>query len=120
MSEHLDTARAAEAQRRRSHRLLLPVSLRVSSVPGAAEAFEESVVTLVVNAHGGLITLAAPVQMGQVLRIVHQQTSEEIESTVVFLGSTQDGKTQVAFEFRRPSPKFWRIAFPPDDWHSPT
>jgi hypothetical protein len=71
---------------------------------------------MVVNAHGGLILLAAAVKMGQLLRITHQHTEEEIEATVVFLGVAQDGNAQVGFEFRQPSPRFWKIDFPPEDW----
>jgi hypothetical protein len=116
MPEHLDMSRAEEASRRRSHRLLLrvPLSVRGETEPG--KPFVENVVTMVVNAHGGLILLQAPVKMGHLLRITHQQTNVEIEATVVFIGSAQEGKTQVGFEFRERSPKFWQIGFPPSDW----
>jgi len=117
MPEHLDTSRAEEASRRRSHRLLLRVPLRVRGEVERGKPFDEEVITMVVNAHGGLILLAAQVKMGQTLHITHQQTNEEIVSTVVFLGSSQDGKQQVGFEFRTPSPKFWQIGFPPADWN---
>jgi hypothetical protein len=35
---------------------------------------------------------------------------------VVRTNPDADGKTEVAVEFLRPAPEFWRIAFPPDDW----
>lgn len=66
-----------------------------------------------VNAHGGLIALAANVQEGQTILVVNRNTREEQECRVVYLGSLQDGKWRVGVEFVHPAPDFWRIHFPP-------
>lgn len=118
MPEDALEARAAESNKRRSHRLLLPIPLRVRWISPNNEACVENVTTMVVNAHGGLFALAGSVLLGQELRLTHRQTEEEIVCRVVFVGQKQDGKTQVGFEFSEPFPKFWGVAFPPGDWYA--
>ena len=71
--------------------------------------------TIVVNAHGVLISLDANVTVGQVLVLKNLQTQEESPCRVVDL-SIHDKKSAVAVEFLEPAPRFWRIAFPPEDW----
>jgi hypothetical protein len=34
----------------------------------------------------------------------------------VYLGPQQLDKQEIGIEFVKPSPLFWRIAFPPSDW----
>jgi hypothetical protein len=76
----------------------------------------EGAQALMANAHGALITLAMRVQLGQLLLLKNQESQEEQPCKVVYLGTTLNGKTAVGVEFTRPAPRFWRIAFPPDDW----
>jgi hypothetical protein len=60
--------------------------------------------------------LALTVEVGQRLIIKNAQTMEELVCRAVTLGSEEPGKRQVGVEFEVPSPRFWRIAFPPSDW----
>lgn len=83
--------------------------------PGNNVASEETQ-TLIVNAHGALIQLALTVEMGQLLVIKNKQTMEQLVCRVVHLGAEQLGKYEVGIEFEAPSPRFWRITFPPADW----
>ena len=76
----------------------------------------EETQTLIVNAHGALIQLALTVEMGQLLVIKNKQTMEQLVSRVVHLGAEQTGKREVGIEFEAPSPRFWRVTFPPADW----
>ncbi len=76
----------------------------------------EETYTLIVNAHGALIHLALTVEIGQLLGIKNVQTMEQLVCRVVNLGPDQTGKREVGIEFEQPSPRFWRIAFPPSDW----
>lgn len=96
--------------------LTLPVSIRSASSNGGK--FEEATHTLVVNAHGALVTLAAPVTSGQILVITNKATQAKLDCKVVFIGHADGGKAQVGVEFVQPSPSFWQINFPPDDWGS--
>ncbi|MGO9590806.1 MAG: PilZ domain-containing protein [Candidatus Acidiferrales bacterium] len=108
-----------EASRRRSMRVLLSVPIRVTGKTAANEDFEEQTRTLVVNAHGALISLQAPVAANQHLTVEHKATNESRECRVVHVGTQAAGKIQVGIEFVKPSGSFWQIDFPPDDWVVP-
>jgi hypothetical protein len=81
--------------------------------------FVEDTHTLVVNLHGALIVLAGKVTKGQRLRMINRATQEEQVCRVASITTVPDGKTQVGVEFLQPSPDFWRISFPPEDWVIP-
>jgi len=101
--------------RRRSHRVQITMPVLVRWKKGA-QSFEEKSVTISVNAHGCMVRLAAALTRSQEVSIVNPKTAEELPCTVTFLGPKESGKTEVGIEFAEPSPVFWRIAFPPEDW----
>ena len=105
---------------RRSQRVLLslPVTVRTEDGPGEA-SFKEETQTLVVNAHGALIALAGHVEKGQALHLTSRTMQEEQQCRVTYVGPTTGGKAQIGVEFTKPSPDFWHIAFPPEDWVVP-
>ena len=109
----------ADPGRRRSMRVLLSVPILVSGKTASNQDFKEETRTLVVNAHGALIALAAQVTAQQSVTLSNKATQQSIDCRVVHLGSAQAGKTQVGLEFVKPSGKFWQIDFPPDDWVVP-
>jgi hypothetical protein len=102
--------------RRRSQRIFMSVQVRVRGKDVNGKTFEEQTETVAVNAHGALVLLDVPVEVGQNLNLWHRSTREEIEAGVAFVGTKQAGKTQIGIQFLNPSPRFWRVAFPPDDW----
>jgi len=108
-----------EASRRRSMRVLLSVPIRVTGKTAANEDFEEPTRTLVVNAHGALISLQAPIAPNQSVTIWNKATQQSRECRIVHVGTQAAGKIQVGIEFTKPSPSFWQIDFPPDDWVMP-
>lgn len=105
--------------RRRSLRVLLSVPVILRSVNPSASALEEETKTLVVNAHGALIQLSGNFKANQKVTMTHKATRETQDCRIVYVGPMQDGKAQVGIEFAKPSPKFWRISFPPEDWNIP-
>ncbi len=109
-----------ETSRRRSQRVILSlrVIVRTEDAPKIA-AFEEETHTLIVNAHGALIALKAKVAKGQKLRLTNRATKAEQSCRVASLGPMSEGKAQVGVEFLKPSPDFWQISFPPEDWVVP-
>jgi hypothetical protein len=119
MSELKVPSRDAEgktyAEPRRTQRVRIGMSVVLCGTAGD-KRFEEKSKTITVNANGCLVLLATKVKRGQSLKIINAQTQEELPCTVCFLGESRDGKSEVAFEFSEPAPKFWRIAFPPNDW----
>ena len=113
--------RPAPTTQRRSQRVLLSVRLVVSGKRKSGMPFTEPASTLIVNAHGGLILLREIVTVGQVLTLKHSRTTEEISCTVMNVNPGAGGAAEVGIEFGKPSPMFWRVSFPPEDWtpHNP-
>lgn len=109
----------ADPGRRRSMRVLLSVPIFVTGKSASGQDFKEETRTLVVNAHGCLISLAAPVVAGQQLRMSNKATEQTIGCRVVYVGSPQAGRAQMGIEFEKASPSFWQIDFPPEDWVAP-
>jgi hypothetical protein len=109
-----------EASRRRSQRVILTLAVTVRTEGGPRDAsFEEETHTLVVNLHGALIVLAGKVAKGQKLRVTNRATQAEQMCLVASLGPVSGGRAQVGVEFLKPSPDFWHISFPPEDWVLP-
>lgn len=109
----------ADPGRRRSMRVLLTVPIQVTGKNTASQDFSEETRTLVVNAHGALISLAAPVIAGQRIRVSNSATQQSMVCRVVYVGSPQAGRHQMGIEFEKPCPAFWQIDFPPEDWVAP-
>jgi hypothetical protein len=95
------------------------VPIHVSGKTVDNKDFQEETRTLVVNAHGALISLGASVASGQKVTVGNKATQKSLECKIVYLGNPQAGKTQMGIEFVTPSPAFWQIDFPPDDWVVP-
>lgn len=104
--------------RRRSQRVLMQVGIRVRGKDAQGKDFEEKTETLAINAHGALILLNARVVSGTVIHVKHNKTEEEQECHVAYLGPVRGGRAEIGVEFATPSPNFWRVAFPPEDWSS--
>jgi hypothetical protein len=109
-----------DSSHRRSQRVIvtLPVTVRTEGGPKET-SFEEETHTIVVNSHGALIGLRGKVAKGQKLRVTNRATKEEQLCQVASVAPTPGGKPQVGVEFLKPSPDFWRISFPPEDWVLP-
>jgi hypothetical protein len=109
-----------ETGRRRSQRVILTLSVTVRTEGAPKESsFEEETQTLLVNLHGALILLKGKVAKGQKLRLTNRRTKEEQLCQVATVSPGTGGKAQVGVEFLKPSPDFWRISFPPEDWVVP-
>lgn len=104
------------AARRRSQRVFVQTRVILFGKTGGETSFQEETVTAAVNAHGALVLLRQNVAHGQRMVITNVTTQEDMECRVVFLGPKQGDQTQIGVEFLKPSPNFWRISFPPEDW----
>jgi c-di-GMP-binding flagellar brake protein YcgR len=118
-SHHDKQALPLDHGRRRSVRVLLSVPIHVVGKTKDNEDFSEDARTLVVNAHGALISLAAKVVAGQLITMSNEATRKSQECRVVYVGNATTGKVQMGVEFLGPSPSFWQIDFPPDNWVVP-
>lgn len=84
--------------------------------PTEGPQFAERTQTIVVNAHGALMSLVEKVAPEQRLFIQNTNSGEQKECHVVYMKKELGGPTRIAVEFTRPAPTFWRIAYPPADW----
>lgn len=105
--------------KRRSQRLALSVPVVAYTSQKLGRPFSEGTRTLMVSAHGALISLTAKVVVDQKLFLKHALSGEEQECRVVFTQKKPMGLTEVGIEFGQPAPHFWHVAFPPSDWSPP-
>jgi hypothetical protein len=105
-----------EPTRMRTSRVHLAITVSVDGHSGPDTPFQETTQTVTINANGCLLELATPVVKEQPLLLTNIKTKQEISCTVVSLGNTANGKTQVGISFAHPSPRFWGLGFPPEDW----
>jgi hypothetical protein len=110
---------ATDPGRRRSMRVLLSIPILVQGKDAKNQDFCEETRTLVVNAHGALISLSAQVVVDQKVTVSNNATQQTQECRVVYFGNMQAGKAQMGVEFLNPSSSFWQIDFPPEDWVVP-
>jgi len=101
---------------RRSQRLFIQVPVIVEGKLANKSDFSEKTHTIVVNAHGALVELSAALEQGQTVILQNARTNEEAKSVVKLVTPGDSGKFNVALEFKNPSPEFWHISFPPEDW----
>jgi len=112
----LPTRQRKNTNQRRSHRVMLSIGIVITGDRPNGHRFSEETFTSVVNAHGALILLAEEVTRGQLVTIRNVKSGEELQGEVVEIGEPHAGRSEAAVEFLEPSPRFWRIAFPPEDW----
>jgi len=112
------TETQASAQRR-SSRVFTRISVRAQGKSSDGRKFRETSHTIVANAHGGLLYLQEPLELGAELILINPITEEEQECRVVYLGDTSDKGTRVGVEFLSPSPHFWGLEFAQADWTAP-
>jgi hypothetical protein len=103
--------------KRRSQRVILSIPVTVSGEMGS-NTFSEQTQTLVINAHGALISLAAKISQGQKLQLKSATNPQPQPCKVVYVGPSMEGRTQFGIEFTEPNAYFWQITFPPEDWNA--
>lgn len=101
---------------RRSQRILLRMSIVVSGRRLDGREFSEQTHTLVVNAHGALIVLKNPIAPGEVVTLQNVKSGERLDCRIIESNPGQEHAREVGIAFVKPSPRFWHVAFPPEDW----
>ena len=117
----INTKQTSFVNQRRSQRILLAVPVQVTGKHAEDKTFSERTKTLVVSAHGALVLLKATVTQGDSLTLQNLLTKEEAKCRVADVTGGQNGWMEIGVEFLQPNPRFWRVAFPPEDWspHGP-
>jgi hypothetical protein len=113
-----DLFMALITNRRRSQRLFLQVPVTVSGTAPNKKNFSEKAITVIVNAHGALIEMESSLEQGQAVTLRNIRTSEQVTAVVKLVTAAEQGKFHVAMEFTAPSPAFWHVTFPPEDWEA--
>jgi hypothetical protein len=116
MADQQPTGTKHWLRKRRSQRIEFSAAVVVCRPPKEGPQFYERTQTLVVNAHGALMTLAGMVVPRQRLLMQNIASGEQQECRVVHVEKDPTAPTRVAVEFTQPAPRFWRIAYPPTDW----
>lgn len=114
-----DSHMAPEANRRRSERVMLRMTVVVTAEDEERRHIQEQAETQVVNAHGGLLRMKQHLHMGQSFLLTNPRNRREISCRVVRTEEEGMEFYKVAFEFDRPTSNFWPIVFPPADWQVP-
>jgi hypothetical protein len=109
---------ATGADRRRSERLFLDVSLIVRGESAKGKAFLEKTFTISVCAHGALMVMSTKVALGQTLFLKNSWTQKEMEGRVTRFGPLHGNQAQVGINFTQPTLTFWPAVFPPKSWKS--
>jgi len=92
----------------------MPVEIFGQSIDG--KVFREETRTTVVNAHGALLTLSSATQIKPSVILINKTTKMEAHCRVIYLKRADKDKSELGVEFVDPQPRFWGIAFPPEDW----
>jgi len=106
--------------RRRSERVMLQMRITVIAEDTEHKPRQEEALTLIVNAHGGLLKMKMDVHVGQPMRLLNPHNKVEQNCRVVRVDESGTEFFSVAFEFDQPNPKFWPVVFPPTDWTAPS
>jgi len=81
---------------RRSERVPMTIPIEVCGTQKDG-LFREAANTLIVNAHGALISADIPLVEGQGVSVTNLEALKEISGEVVFIGPIVDGKRQGAW-----------------------
>lgn len=100
-------------ERRKNHRVQIVIHVRLTWQAGG-KALEESTQTVVVNLNGCLVRMKAVVARNQELTMTNTATDESAAVRVSYIGRKDGDKTEIGLGFVKPTPKFWRISFPPE------
>jgi hypothetical protein len=112
----LDQIPSELRNRRRSQRVALQIAVLIRTETGDGQQTEVRALTLVVNAHGGLLQSSFVAEANQRITLVNPKTGLEVRCRVVRIDQSSSEMTTMAFEFNERTAQFWPISFPPEDW----
>jgi len=107
---------AARLEVRRSSRVLAQLPVVVAGKYANGHPYADPTRTLVLSAHGCLVTLSASVRLGEKLMLRNVANYEERDCRVVYLGEKHGGRTEVGLRFKTAAPQFWGLEDIPPDW----
>lgn len=105
-------------ERRRSQRVIIrvPVTLLINQ---GSQTMKIAAHTVAVNIHGAMVLCPRTLDTETTLEIVNGRTNEKIISRVTRAPRDSAEGFLIPVEFTTPSPNFWQISFPPENWKVP-
>jgi hypothetical protein len=107
---------ATTEQRKRSQRVLLRVGANVHFVLNGKQVALPTT-TVSVHPEGALVVMKHNLPLDTRLVLEHNGTKERVGCRVAKSAREMPEGFHVSVEFDAPAPDFWKIAFPPADWH---
>jgi len=104
--------------RRRSSRVSIAIPVEIFGQAANGKMFREEICTTAVNAHGALLVLPSRIEIKPSILLINKNTSIEVQCRVIYQKDAEKGKAELGVEFVAPQPRFWGIAFPPEDWNN--
>jgi len=99
-------------EQRRSPRVLLQVPLILSADVEGGPQLRGQALTLVVNAHGGLLETSLSLRPEQRLTLLNQESGKMVTCKVLRVEEEYEANYTVAFEFDHCNPQFWPVDLP--------
>ena len=102
-------------ERRRSQRVIIrfPVTLEITK---SGEVATVQAFTVAVNIHGAMVLCTRQLDTDTKLEIVNDRTKERASARVTRASRESAEGYLVPLEFSVPTPGFWQISFPPNNW----
>ena len=108
---------AGEQERRRGQRVMLRVKVKIHvALQGKATTFETA--TVIVSPIGALVAIQRSLGPDTRLVLEHAGTREKVACKIARPPREMPDGFHTALEFDSPAADFWKIAFPPADWHA--
>lgn len=102
-------------ERRRSHRVIIRVPLTLE-ITEKDKSERVTVHTVAVNIHGAMIVSPRLLGAGATVKILNDRTRQRAEGRVTRAARESAEGFLIPIEFTSPSPNFWQISFPPENW----
>ena len=99
-------------ERRRTLRVNLTVPLAVHGQSDEGAHFCVHTHSQSINQHGAMMEFSEVALVGQVLKLVNENSNRKVDCRVVSVQRKRDGKTYIGVEFMTPETNFWHMTFP--------
>ena len=109
------TALLPGEERRRSQRVIIRVPVTLEAVL-PKQTVTVSAHTVAVNVHGAMLLSPRMLEAGTKLEILNERSRDRAAARVTRAPRESAEGYLIPVEFISPSPTFWQISFPPENW----
>lgn len=105
-------------ERRRSQRVIIRVPITLAMTE-KGQPVKITAHTVAVNIHGAMVACPRLLDTDTKVEMVNGRTQEKVGSRVTRAPRESPEGFLIPVEFTTPSPNFWQISFPPENWKVP-